>query len=135
MVDSTGQLGRLFDFDVVPNGLFVDDQGTPRLIDIGGFDIRRPEVGPQVDALLESDSSAEAQPRHLLNQEVLEVEVLRLELASDPARAARLCWYRAMPWTKMRLASRNAVRRACEVGQGVGELDEQLLEVVQLLGT
>src|SRR5206468_49303 len=58
-----------------------------RFVHIGGFDIRRPEVGPQLDALLESDFSADAQPRQLLNQEVLEVEVLRVELASDPNNA------------------------------------------------
>ena len=62
VVDSAGQLGRLFDFDVVPNGLFVDEQGILRFIHIGGFDIRRPELGPQVDALLESDYSSGGQP-------------------------------------------------------------------------
>jgi tetratricopeptide (TPR) repeat protein len=84
VVDSAGQLGRLFDFDVVPNGLFVDEQGILRFIHIGGFDIRRPEVGPQVDALLASDYSSGAQPPSSLSQEALEVELLRVELASDP---------------------------------------------------
>jgi tetratricopeptide (TPR) repeat protein len=91
VVDSAGQLGRLFDFDVVPNGLFVDEQGILRFIHIGGFDIRRPEVGPQVDALLETDfsraQSASEQQSGPLNQEALELEVLRVELASDPDNA------------------------------------------------
>ena len=83
VVDSAGQLGRLFDFDVVPNGLFVDKQGILRFIHIGGFDIRRPEVALQIDALLESDfSSAITAPA--LQQEPLEVEVLRVELLDDP---------------------------------------------------
>ena len=87
VVDSAGQLGRLFDFDVVPNGLFIDEQGILRFIHIGGFDIRRPEVGPQVDALLESDYSSGGQPPSSLSQEPLEVELLRVELASDPHNA------------------------------------------------
>lgn len=87
VVDSGGQLGRLFDFDVVPNGLFVDKQGILRFIHIGGFDIRRPEVGPQIDALRSTDFSAVVQPSNVLNQEALEVELLRVELASDPTNA------------------------------------------------
>ena len=86
VVDSAGQLGRLLDFDVVPNGLFVDELGVLRLCHIGGFDIRRPEVGPQVDALLEADfSQTESElPLGPLHQEALELEVLRVELASNP---------------------------------------------------
>jgi tetratricopeptide (TPR) repeat protein len=87
VVDSAGLLGRMFDFDVVPNGLFVDEQGVLRFIHIGGFDIRRPEVGPQVDALLSTDFSNAAQPPRLLSQEATNVEVLRVELVSDPNNA------------------------------------------------
>ena len=87
VVDSAGLLGRMFDFDVVPNGLFVDEQGVLRFIHIGGFDIRRPEVGPQVDALLSTDFSNAAQPPRLLSQEAADVEVLRVELVSDPDNA------------------------------------------------
>src|SRR5207244_9381040 len=86
--DSAGQLGRLFDFDVVPNGVFVDEQGVIRFIHIGGFDIRRPEVGPQVDTLLETDSSRRAVYPKSLPQEALEIEVLRVELAAKPDDAA-----------------------------------------------
>jgi tetratricopeptide (TPR) repeat protein len=87
-VDSAGQLGRLFDFDVVPNGVFVDEQGVIRFIHIGGFDIRRPEVGPQVDALLRTDFSRGAAYPESLPQEALELEVLRMELAESPDNAA-----------------------------------------------
>lgn len=87
VVDSAGLLGRMFDFDVVPNGLFVDEQGVLRFIHIGGFDIRRPEVGPQVDALLSTDFSNAAQPPRLLSQEAADVEVLRVELVGDPNNA------------------------------------------------
>ena len=87
VVDSAGQLGRLFDFDVVPNGVFVDEQGVIRFIHIGGFDIRRPEVGPQIDALLETDFSRTASLPAALKQETLEIETLRLELVSRPDEA------------------------------------------------
>jgi len=87
-VDSAGQLGRLFDFDVVPNGVFVDEQGVIRFIHIGGFDIRRPDVGPQVDALLETDFSREGESSKAMPQEALELEVLRVELAARPDDAA-----------------------------------------------
>lgn len=83
VVDSAGQLGRLFDFDVVPNGVFVDEQGIIRLIHIAGFDIRRPEVAPQIDTLLLADFSNGAAPT-ALRQEPLEIEMLRVELASTP---------------------------------------------------
>ena len=88
VVDSAGQLSRLFDFDVVPNGLFVDEQGVIRFLHIGGFDIRRPEVGPQVDALLETDFSRDAEDPSSMPQEALELEVLRMELAATPDDAA-----------------------------------------------
>ena len=86
-IDSAGQLGRLFDFDVVPNGVFVDEQGVIRFIHIGGFDIRRPEVGRQVDILLDTDFSNGAAPT-FLQQEPLEIELLHVELASAPDDAA-----------------------------------------------
>jgi tetratricopeptide (TPR) repeat protein len=88
VVDSAGQLGRLFDFDVVPNGVFVDEHGVIRFIHIGGFDIRRPEVGPQVDALLEADFSQDAAYLNSLPQEALELEVLRVDLVDRPDDAA-----------------------------------------------
>ena len=87
VVDSAGQLGRLFDFDVVPNGVFVDEQGVIRFIHIGSFDIRRPEVYVQVEDLLRSDFSHEAVEHASLRQEPLDIEVLRVELASSPEDA------------------------------------------------
>ena len=87
-IDSAGQLSRLFDFDVVHNGIFVDEQGVIRFIHIGGFDIRRPEVAPQVDALLETDFSRDAHYPESMSQEALEFEVLRMELAETPDDAA-----------------------------------------------
>jgi tetratricopeptide (TPR) repeat protein len=90
VVDSAGQLGRLFEFDVVPNGVFVDERGIVRFVHIGGFDIRRPEVAAQVETLLSTDftvADAIALPVALA-QEALDLEVLRMELVERPADAS-----------------------------------------------
>jgi tetratricopeptide (TPR) repeat protein len=86
VVDSAGMLGRLFDFDVVPNGVFVDEQGIIRFLHIGGFDVRRPEMAQQVEALLTADFAAGDTPR-LVQQEALDQELLRAELAAQPDNA------------------------------------------------
>jgi tetratricopeptide (TPR) repeat protein len=82
-VDRTGTLGRLFDFDVVPNGLFLDQQGVIRFLHVGGFDIRRPEIAEQVEALIKADFTADAAPAYV-QQEPLELEILRTELVERP---------------------------------------------------
>ena len=83
VVDSAGALGRLFDFDVVPNGVFLDEQGIIRFLHIGGFDVRRPEMAQQVEALLAADFAAGDAPR-LVQQEPLDLELLRAEVAARP---------------------------------------------------
>jgi tetratricopeptide (TPR) repeat protein len=88
VVDSAGALGRVFDFDVVPNGIFVDAEAVIRFIHIGGFDIRRPEMAAQVDALLSTDFERETAPR-VVQQEPLQVELLRIEIAAHPDDAGR----------------------------------------------
>ena len=86
LVDSAGQLGRVFDFDVVPNGVFVDERGIIQFIHVGGFDIHRPEIGLQIDALLATDFAlGRASP--VVPQEALEIEVLHVELAAQPDNA------------------------------------------------
>jgi tetratricopeptide (TPR) repeat protein len=87
VVDSAGVLGRIFDFDVVPNGIFVDAEGLMRFIHIGGFDVRRSEMAAQVDALLSTDFDRESAAR-LVQQDRLEVELLRSEIASHPDDAS-----------------------------------------------
>ncbi len=83
VVDRAGLLGRMYDFDVVPNGLVFDEQGVLRFQHLGGFDIRRPEMEAQMDALLAADFSAEPPPA-LVRQESLELEVLLTEAAAQP---------------------------------------------------
>ena len=83
VADPAGVLGRVFDFDVVPNGIFVDAEGVIRFVHIGGFDVRRPEMASQVDALLSTDFARDDMPR-LVQQEPLQVELLRTEIAAHP---------------------------------------------------
>jgi len=87
VVDSAGALGRLFDFDVVPNGVFLDEQGIIRFLHIGGFDIRRPEMAQQVEALLRADFASGEAPA-VVRQEALDVELLRAEVAAQPDNAS-----------------------------------------------
>jgi tetratricopeptide (TPR) repeat protein len=86
VADPAGVLGRLFDFDVVPNGVFLDERGMIRFVHIGGFDVRRPEIAAQVDALLSTDFARHPAPR-LVPQEPLAVELLRSEIAAHPEDA------------------------------------------------
>jgi len=86
VVDAAGALGRLFDFDVVPNGIFLDADGVIRFIHIGGFDVRRPEMAAQVEALLATDFTHDLVPR-LVQQDTLQVELLRSETAAHPEDA------------------------------------------------
>src|SRR5439155_7650863 len=78
---------RMYDFDVVPNGLLLDERGILRFRHIGGFDIRRPEIEAQLEALLRTDFAREAAPS-LVRQEALELEVLLAEAAAAPEDAA-----------------------------------------------
>lgn len=81
-IDRLGVLARTFDFDVVPNCLFLDEQSIIRFVHIGGFEIRRSEVVEQVDALLRADFAHE-QPAFVV-QEALELELLKAEVARRP---------------------------------------------------
>jgi tetratricopeptide (TPR) repeat protein len=86
-IDRLGVLGRTFDFDVVPNCLFLDEAGVIRFLHIGGFEVRRPEIVEQVDALLHADFAGGEQPTHVV-QEPLDIELLRAEVALRPEEAA-----------------------------------------------
>jgi len=82
-VDSANTLGRLFDFDVVPNGLLVDESRIIQFLHVGGFYLRRPEVRAQVEALLTADLSQGQRPEFVV-QEALPIEIIRGELSHHP---------------------------------------------------
>jgi tetratricopeptide (TPR) repeat protein len=78
-------LGRLFDFDVVPNGLLLDAGGRIAFLHVGGFDLRRDEVRLRVEGLL--DELAARRPRGstpVLPQRGVAIESLLAETATAP---------------------------------------------------
>ena len=83
LVDSANLLGRLFDFDVVPNGLLIDEQGVVQFHHVGGFYLGRLEIRQQVDALLTADFAHGERPS-FVQQEPIEVEIIRGELIHKP---------------------------------------------------
>ena len=87
-VDSQNVLGRLFDFDVVPNGVLLDADGRIVFAHLGGFEIRRPEIRVRLEGLL--DELAGRSPRGAtaaVPQRGIEVETYLSELAGTPADA------------------------------------------------
>jgi len=83
VVDSANVLGRLFDFDVVPNGLLIDEAGIVRFLHVGGFYLGRPAIRQQVDAILKADFDGGERPA-FVTQESLELEIIRGELVHQP---------------------------------------------------
>ncbi len=51
-VDRVQALWQLYDFDVVPNRFFVDEQGVLPDVNVGGFEVRNPERAQGIDNLL-----------------------------------------------------------------------------------
>lgn len=85
VVDAQGVLGRLLDFDVVPNGVLLDASGRIRLLHLGGFDVRRDDVRARVEGVL--DELAAGRPGGStaeLPQHGIEVETLLVELSVAP---------------------------------------------------
>ena len=82
-VDSANVLGRLFDFDVVPNGLLIDEAGTIQFLHVGGFYLGRSKLRQQVDALLLADFAGGERPAYVV-QESLELEIIHGELVHQP---------------------------------------------------
>jgi tetratricopeptide repeat protein len=51
-VDRSQGLWELYDFKVIPNGFFIDEQGVVRYLKIGGFDVRDPADRQAIERLL-----------------------------------------------------------------------------------
>jgi tetratricopeptide (TPR) repeat protein len=88
VVDSQNVLGRLLDFDVVPNGVLLDAAGQIAFVHLGGFDVRRDEVRARIEGLL--DELAARTPRGsapALPQRGLAAETLLAEVAARPDEA------------------------------------------------
>ena len=84
-------LGRLFDFDVVPNGVLLDAAGRIVLAHLGGFDVRRDDVRARVEGLLEElDARRPGGSTAVLPQRGVAVEALLAEVAATPDDAGLL---------------------------------------------
>ena len=72
LVDQRNILSDLYGFKAVPNGFLIDEQGTVRFSQLGGFDIRRPEtaemlerwVSGQGESLVEDGPAGVLDARH-----------------------------------------------------------------------
>ncbi len=54
-VDQSSLLGRALDFKVVPNGVFLDEQGTIRYAKYGGFSVDQPEDVETIQKLIDGE--------------------------------------------------------------------------------
>ena len=84
---SAGVLGRAVRLRRGPQRHLLDEQGIIRFVHIGGFDVRRPEIAQPGDALLRERFRREKR-RAWSQQEALDLELLRAEIAAHPDEAA-----------------------------------------------
>ncbi len=61
LLDEEGLLASLYGFRAIPNGWVIDGNGIIRFQQLGGFDIRKPEVKDAVEKILKG--SAPSMPR------------------------------------------------------------------------
>jgi tetratricopeptide (TPR) repeat protein len=60
VVDEHNLLGRLLDFKRVPNGVFLDEQGTIRYAKYGGFSVDQPEDVETIQRLIDGEIAQQA---------------------------------------------------------------------------
>ncbi len=105
LVDQHNLLGRLLDFKVVPNGVFLDEQGIIRYAKYRGFRIDRPEDRETIRKLIDGElvqqvPPPDQAPYHLstVERELVETR-LRLGaelLAQGKQDVALVEWQRAL---------------------------------------
>ncbi len=87
LVDQHNLLGRILDFKVVPNGVFLDEQGIIRYAKYGGFSIDRPEDRETIRQLIDGEvvlhAAAPDQALHQLSDVERELVETRLRLGSE----------------------------------------------------
>ena len=69
LVDQGNTLSDLYGFKAIPNGFLIDEQGTVRFSQLGGFDIRRPETAEMLERWVsgQSESPADGGPAGVLD--------------------------------------------------------------------
>jgi len=62
VIDKRNVLGTLFGYRAIPNGVFLDENGTLRYRKFSGFDIRKPEMAAEVFSFAAGAGSFELAP-------------------------------------------------------------------------
>ncbi len=92
-VDRAQGLWKLYGFDVIPNGFFIDEQGILRYVKIGGFDVRDLEDAQAVEKLLASPPAggpAASIPAPRLTSVKEALALAETEAARDPEDLEKL---------------------------------------------
>ena len=99
LVDQGNLLSDLYGFKAVPNGFLVDEEGTVRFSQLGGFDIRRSETAEMLERWVsgQDESMAGEGPAGLLDARHSESNALfreGLELYESGSTAEALARWR-----------------------------------------
>jgi hypothetical protein len=73
LLDPASELGRLFEFRIVPSGLFVDADGTLAYRHVDDFDIGDPRVRRNLDAFLAGETVEAPAGSEAMSPEALEL--------------------------------------------------------------
>lgn len=86
-VDQHNLLGRVLDFKLVPNGVFLDEQGTIRYAKYGGFSVDRPDDVEVIQKLINGEiaeqASTDAEAPYVLSSVERQLIETRLRLGSE----------------------------------------------------
>jgi len=96
LIDDTGQLAGLYGFRSIPNGWIIDKDGVIRFRQLGGFDLRKPDVARAVEAVIRgTPRSASAVQLDPENAAALFGEAVRLLEQGERERALET-WVQAV---------------------------------------
>lgn len=88
VIDQKNVLGELFGYRAIPNGVFVDENGTLRYRRFGGFDIRKPEMADEVFSFAAGAGGFEIEPSEPVTHGDFFARGLALYEAGDVEAAA-----------------------------------------------
>ncbi len=87
VVDRNNLLGRMLEFKLVPNGVFLDEHGTIRYAKYGGFSVDRPEdvetIRKLINGEFDQQSPEGTPPPYVLSAIERELVETRLRLGSE----------------------------------------------------
>ncbi len=86
-VDQNNVLGRVLEFKLVPNGVFLDEQGTIRYAKYGDFSVDRPEdietIQKLIDGEMAEQASTDTEAPYVLSTVEKQLIETRLRLGSE----------------------------------------------------